>query len=122
MIGILIALIINTIVFAIAARAVPGVTIKGGAVEHVAVGAIYGLLMWAFGWCLGAVLVVGTGGLLWLFGTLASFLVVTLILVATDKLTDKLTIDGWTPVFITAAIMMGVQYVATQFVIPAIVG
>ena len=76
------------------AMILPGFHVKSFG-SAVLVAALYGVLNLLLGWLIFAVLTVATLGIAWLLAFLTRWLINALILTLTDKLTDRLTIDGF---------------------------
>lgn len=94
-----------TVALALVAAIVPGFEIKGGLKGHILVAALFGLLNWALGWLLSAVLTVATLGLFWLLGIIAHTIVLALVLLITDRFTDRLNIKSFWIAWLAAAII-----------------
>jgi putative membrane protein len=95
-VGLLISWLILSLAVWITAAVLPGFHVKD-ARSALLVAAVFGLLNFFLGWLMFVVLTVATLGLAWLFAFLTRWLINTLLLKLTDRLTDHLTIDsfGW---------------------------
>jgi putative membrane protein len=94
-----------TVALAVVAAIVPGFEIKGGLKGHIIVAALFGLLNWALGWLLSAVLTVATLGLFWLLGIIAHTIVLAIVLLITDRFTDRLNIRSFWIAWLAAALI-----------------
>ncbi len=94
-----------TAALAVVAALVPGFEIKGGLKGHIIVAALFGLLNWALGWFLTAVLTLATLGLFWLLGIVAHTIVMAIVLLITDKFSDSLRIRSFWIAWVSAAII-----------------
>jgi putative membrane protein len=103
--GIIISWLVLSAAVWVTARLVPGFEVKGGVAGALVVGAVFGLLHWALGKLLFALLVVGTLGLGYLLAFLTRWVVDAVLLKLADVLTDKLTIRSWGASLIGAAVM-----------------
>jgi putative membrane protein len=95
-VSLLISWLILSVAVWITAAVLPGFHVKN-ARSAILVAALFGLLNFFLGWLLFVVFTVATLGLAWLFAFLTRWLINTLLLKLTDRLTDHLTIDsfGW---------------------------
>ena len=80
----------------------PGFSVKNGAKGALVVAAVFGLLNALFGRFLLGLFKLGTLGLASLLGPVATWLVMALLLVVTDKLSDTLKIKSFGWAFISA--------------------
>jgi putative membrane protein len=103
--GVLVSWLVLSLAVWVTARLVPGFEVKGGATGAIVVGALFGVLHWALGKLLFAVLVVGTLGLGYLLAFLTRWVVSAILLKLADALTDKLTIRSWGTALVGAAVM-----------------
>lgn len=89
-----------------ASKLLKGFTIKGGVGSHLGVAALYGLMLFAFGWCIHGLLILLSAGLalLPLLSFVTQLIVGAILLLATDKLSKRLTIDGFGTAFMAALI------------------
>lgn len=89
-----------------ASKLLKGFTIKGGLGSHLGVAALYGFMLFAFGWCIHGLLIFMTLGtaLLPILAFVARLTVGAIILLVTDKMTKRLTIDGFGTAFMAALI------------------
>ncbi len=76
------------------AAILPGFHVKSFG-SAVLVAAIFGVLNFLLGWLLFAVLTVVTLGIAWLLAFITRWIINSILLVLTDKLTDHLRIDGF---------------------------
>jgi putative membrane protein len=92
--GLLLSWLILSFAVWVTAEILPGFHVKdlGSAVL---VAALFGVLNFFLGWLLFAVFTVATLGLAWLLAFVTRWIVNAIILSLTDKLTDRLTIDGF---------------------------
>ncbi|MFT5358025.1 MAG: putative membrane protein [Polyangiales bacterium] len=88
----------------VASKLLKGMTITGGVGSHMGVAALYGVLLFAFGWCLHLIIGTLSFGLLFIFTFLGRLLVGTILLMVTDKLSKHLTINGFGTAFMAALI------------------
>ena len=107
LVSLLIKWVVTAVAFFIAAKALKGMTVKGGVGTYFVLALVYGVLMVAIGWCLTGVLHLASLGLFALFGLSAVIRVVvmTIVLAATDKLSKRLSIDGLGTAFFAALII-----------------
>lgn len=102
-----------------ASKLLKGMTIKGGIGSHMGVAALYGILLFSFGWCLHLLIGALSFGLLFIFTFLGRLLVGTILLMVTDKLSKHLTINGFGTAFMAALIgalaSSAVEYALTNF-------
>jgi putative membrane protein len=94
MTGILLSWLILTLAVWITAVVLPGFHVKSFGSAFV-VAAVFGVLNFLLGWLLFAVFTVLTLGLAWLLAFLTRWIINAILLVVTDKLTGRLTIDGF---------------------------
>ena len=94
--------------FLVTANVLPGVRLKGFK-SSLAVAAIYGVLMFVVGKILFLVFSIGTLGVAYLLGFVTWWIIGAMMLLLTDKLTDKLKLDG----LMTALIASGLLAVLT---------
>jgi len=98
----------------IAAEALPGFEVKG-VTGALIVAAILGLLQWLFGWLLFGIIGIGTLGIGFILAPLTSWVVTTVLLVATDKLSGQLTIKDF-PTALVGAVVITVLATGMRFV------
>src|SRR4051812_45778369 len=91
--------------FFVAAKVLPGMKIKGGIGSHLIVSAIFGGLVFLVGWLLFTVIAIGTLGLGLLLPFLTRLVVMTILLLVTDKLTSRLTVKGLMTAFFASLIV-----------------
>lgn len=89
-----------------ASKLLKGFTIKGGVGSHLGVAALYGFMLFAFGWCIHGLLILLTLGtaMLPVLAFIARLTVGAILLLVTDKMTKRLTINGFGTAFMAAAI------------------
>lgn len=94
--GLLISWLILSVAVWVTAAVLPGFKVKDFK-SAIIVALIFGLLNFFLGWLLFAVFTVATLGLAWLLAFLTRWLINTLLLMLTDRLTDHLKIEsfGW---------------------------
>lgn len=104
--SLLISWVTLTVSLFAASKLLKGFTIKGGIGSHLGVAALYGFMLFAFGWCIHALLIMFSAGLALLpvLAFIARLTVGAVILLVTDKLTKRLTIDGFGTAFMAALI------------------
>lgn len=105
--SLLIQWIVTAIAFFIAAKALKGMKINGGAGTYFVLALVYGVLMVAIGWCLTGLLHLATLGFFLLTGLAAVIrvIVMTIVLAATDKLSRRMSLDGLGTAFFAAVII-----------------
>jgi putative membrane protein len=94
--SVLLSWLIVTIAVWLTAAALPGVHVKSFG-SALLVAAIYGVLNFLLGWLLFAVFAIATLGLAWLLAFITRWIINAILLVLTDRLTDRLKVDsfGW---------------------------
>jgi putative membrane protein len=92
--GLLISWLVLSVAVWVTAAVLPGFKVKDFK-SAVIVALIFGLLNSLLGWLLFAVFTVATLGLAWLLAFLTWWLINTLILMLTDRLTDHLKIESF---------------------------
>ena len=92
--GLLISWLILSVAVWVTAAVLPGFKVKDFK-SAIIVALIFGLLNFFLGWLLFAVFTVATLGLAWLLGFLTRWVINTLLLMLTDRLTDHLKIDSF---------------------------
>ena len=122
-INLLIQWIILTLAFFIASKALKGMRIQGGVGTHMVIAAVFSILMVLLGSCLTWVIHIGTLGLLALVGlsALVKLVASTIVLLVTDKLSKRLTIDGFGTAFL-AALIIAVCDFAANFALARVLG
>lgn len=100
----------------VAAKLLKGFRIKGDLGSHLIVSAIFGALVVLTGWFLSAVIVIGTFGLGALVPFLVKLVVMTILLVVTDMLTDRLTIKDFGTA-VVASLIVAIVGAITEFVL-----
>ena len=103
--AILVSWLVLSVAVWVTGRLVPGFEVRGGAAGAIVVGAVFGVLHWALGKLLFALLVVGTLGLGYLLAFVTRWVVSAILLKLADALTDKLTIRTWGTALVGAAVM-----------------
>lgn len=112
-------LIISWLILSLAvwvtSRVLRGFRIKDGESAFI-VAAIFGLLNYLVGWLLFVVLTVVTLGIAWLLAFITQWIINALLLIVTDKLTDRLKIDsfGWA---LGAGFLISVIATLTRFLL-----
>ena len=101
------------------AAILPGFHVKNFG-SAILVAAIFGVLNFVLGWLLFAVFTVVTLGIAWLLAFITRWIINAILLVLTDKLTDRLHIDGfgWA---LGGALMMSVLGTVGEWLVRAIV-
>jgi putative membrane protein len=101
------------------AAILPGVHVKNFG-SAILVAAIFGVLNFLLGWLLFAVFTVVTLGIAWLLAFITRWIINAILLVLTDKLTDRLHIDGfgWA---LGGALMMSVLGTIGEWLVRSIV-
>jgi len=94
------------------AAALPGFHVKDFKSAAI-VAAIFGLLNFFLGWLLFAVFTVATLGLAWLLWFITRWVINTLLLMLTDRLTDHLKIDDLNWALLGALVMSAISSVLT---------
>lgn len=92
--SILVSWLILSIAVWITAAVLPGFHVKDF-VSAVLVAAIFGILNFLLGWLLFAVFTVVTLGIAWLLAFITRWIINAILLMLTDRLTDRLRIDGF---------------------------
>ena len=99
----------------VTSKVLRGFRIKDGESAFI-VAAIFGLLNFLLGWLIFAVFTVATLGIAWLLAFITRWIINALLLMLTDKLTDRLKIDsfGWA---LGAAFLISVVATLAQFLL-----
>ena len=99
-------------------RVLPGFHVRDGKSAFI-IAAIFGLLNLLLGWLLFAIFTVATLGIAWLLAFITRWIINAILLVITDKLTDRLKIDsfGWA---LGGALVMSLIGTLGQWVIRAV--
>jgi putative membrane protein len=94
--SLLLSWLILSVAVWITAAVLPGFHVKSFG-SALLVAAIYGVLNFLLGWLLFAVLTIATLGLAWLLAFITRWIINAILLVLTDRLTDRLKVDsfGW---------------------------
>jgi putative membrane protein len=95
----------------------PGFHVKSFG-SAIIVAAVFGILNFLLGWLFFVVLTIATLGLAWLLAFITRWIINAILLVITDKFTDRLTIDsfGWA---LGGALMMSVLGTVGQWLVRA---
>ena len=115
-------LIISWLILSLAvwvtAAVLPGFHVKDFK-SAIIVAAIFGLLNFFLGWLLFVVFTVATLGLAWLLAFITRWIINALLLMLTDRLTDRLKIAsfGWA---LGGALLISVVAALVQFILPGI--
>lgn len=109
----LLAWLINTIAVFVTAELLPGFTVKGlkGAIITAA---ILGLLQALFGKLLYGIIGIGTLGIGFALGMLTKLVVMSILLVVTDKLADSLKIKSFGTAVVGAVIITVLSTIGTR--------
>lgn len=102
--GLIISWVALSLSFWVASLLLPGFKIKGGVGSHFVVSAVFGALSFFLGWALYTAIGIGTLGIGFLLSFLTRLVVATILLIATDKLSKRLTIDKASTAFLAALI------------------
>ena len=104
----------------VAAAVVPGIKVKTFR-DAIVVSIIFALVNWFFGWFLFVFIGIATIGLGFVFALLTRVVVSALLLLLTDKLTDRLTVQsfGWA---FWGAVVISVMSFVLEKVLHAIPG
>ena len=94
-----------TLAFWVSSLILPGFKIKGGVGSHFVVSALFGTLSFFLGRLLFTVIGIGTLGIGFLLSFLTKLVVATILLLATDRLSKRLTIDKFGTAFLAALIV-----------------
>src|SRR5688572_6873146 len=105
MIELVIKWVALTVGFWAAAALLPGIKIKGGAGGHFIVAAIFGTLSFFLGNLLYTMIGLGTFFIGFVLAFLTRLIVGTILLIVTDKLTDKLSINRASTAFLAALVV-----------------
>jgi putative membrane protein len=111
--GLLISWLVTSVAVWVTAAVLPGFKVKDFK-SAVIVALIFGLLNFLLGWLLFAVFTVATLGLAWLLWFLTRWVINTLLLMLTDKLTDHLKIDSFAWALLGALAISIVSSVVTM--------
>lgn len=116
----LIALLTSTAALWGTANLLPGFTIKNGLGGAALVALVLGLLDYVLRHFLFVLIGIGTLGLGFLFRPLSQWLVTTLLLVLTDKLSDTLKIRSFGVAALGALGVTVLSFLATEFIMLAL--
>lgn len=103
--NLLVSWVALTLAFWAASLLLPGFKIKGGVASHFVVSAVFGTLSFFLGRPLYAAIGIATLGLGFLLSFVTRLVVSTLLLLATDKLSDRVKIDRARTAFLAALVM-----------------
>ena len=98
----------------VASKVLKGFEIKGDFGSHLVVSAIFGILVVLAGWLLSFVIVVGTLGIGALVPFLVRLVVMTILLLVTDRLSSRLKIRSFGTAFLAALIVAIVGAITEQ--------
>jgi len=113
--GLLISWLILSVAVWATAAVLPGFQVKDFK-SALIVALIFGLLNAVFGWVLFTVFAIATLGLAWLLGFLTWWLINTLMLMLTDRLTDHLKIQSFTTA-VLGALAISIVSAVVRFVL-----
>ncbi len=99
-----------------ASRLLDGIEIKGGAVDHFIVSAVFGALSFFVGWLVFLVLGVASLGLAFVFAFLTRFVVVAILLKLTSAFTKRLVVKSFGSA-LAASLVMAIVGTGTEWVI-----
>ncbi|MEM9071481.1 MAG: phage holin family protein [Myxococcota bacterium] len=116
MLAILLPFLSLTFSMFVAAKLLKGMTIKGGLGSHLIVSALFGLISFFAGWCLFFVIGVATLGFGFVFAFVTRWVVAAILLIITDRMTDRLKIAGFGTALL-AAFLMSVVGTVTEFLV-----
>jgi uncharacterized membrane protein YvlD (DUF360 family) len=105
-----------TVAFWVASLVLPGFKVKGGALSHLVVAAIFGTLSFFLSSALFVAIGIGTLGIGFVLSFLTRLFVSTLLLLVTDKLSSRLSIKSFGTAFI-ASLVMAVVGTGTEAVL-----
>lgn len=114
MLHLLITWVALTVGMFVASKVLGGFQIKGGVGSHFVVSAVFGVLGVLIGWALSFVIVIGTLGLAALVPFLVRLLVMTLLILVTDRLTSRLKVKDFGTAFVAALIVAVVGAITEQ--------
>lgn len=97
----------------IADRFLDGMKIEGGVKGTFVVSAIYGVLLFTLGGCISFGLGLASAGILFLLGFVANWIAGSILLIATDKLSDRLKLESVGTAFMASAIAAVTSSVAS---------
>ncbi|HEX6994714.1 MAG TPA: phage holin family protein [Gammaproteobacteria bacterium] len=92
--SLLLSWLILSVAVWITAAVLPGFHVKDF-VSAIIVAAIFGILNFLLGWLLFGVLTVITLGIAWLLAFITRWIIDAILLMLTDRLTDRLRVDGF---------------------------
>jgi uncharacterized membrane protein YvlD (DUF360 family) len=104
------------VAFWVATLLLPGMKVKGGIVSLAIVSAIFGTLSFFLGQALYLLIGFGTLGIGFLVSFLTRLIVGAILLLVTDKLSKRLSVDGFKTA-VLAALVMAVVGVGTEMLL-----
>lgn len=117
--NLLISWVALTVAFWAASMLLPGFKVKGGALNHLVVAAIFGTLSFFLSSALFVAIGIGTLGIGFLLSFLTRLVVMTLLLLVTDKLSSRLSVNSFGTAFVASLVMAvvgtGVEAVLDRF-------
>jgi putative membrane protein len=116
--SLLLSWLVLTVAVWITAVVLPGFHLKSFG-SALLVAAVFGVLNFLLGWLLFAIFTIATLGLAWLLAFITRWIINAILLVLTDKLTDRLSIDsfGWA---LGGALMMSAIGTVLEWVVRGI--
>jgi putative membrane protein len=102
--GLIISWLVLSLAVWVTGALLPGVHLKSNK-SALIVAAIFGVLNFLLGWLLFTLFTVATFGIAWLLAVVTRWIINTILLVITDKLTDHLKIDSFRWALGAAAVM-----------------
>lgn len=103
--SVLVSFLVLLVSLFVASRVLDGMEIKGGALSHVFVGVIFGLLNMVLGPALFAAIGIGTLGLGFLLAFVTRLVATAIVLKVVDALTDRLKVKNFKTAFLAALLM-----------------
>jgi putative membrane protein len=116
--GILLSWLVLSFAVWLTAVVLPGFHVRSFG-SAIVVAAIFGILNFLLGWLLFAIFTIATLGLAWLLAFITRWVINAILLLLTDRLTDRLTVDGfrWA---LGGALMMSVIGTVGEWLVRAI--
>jgi putative membrane protein len=116
--GILLSWLVLSFAVWLTAVVLPGFHVRSFG-SAIVVAAIFGILNFLLGWLLFAIFTIATLGLAWLLAFITRWVINALLLLLTDRITDRLTVDGfrWA---LGGALMMSVIGTVGEWLVRAI--
>ncbi|MEM9864856.1 MAG: phage holin family protein [Myxococcota bacterium] len=103
-----------TLSFALCAKFLKGFKVEGGVGTLLGLAGLYGLMLFAFdNWIVRGILGIFSLGVLWI-PWVGSLIMGTLLLVITDKMSKRLTIDGFDAAFSAVLITVVTRFAADK--------